>query len=262
MLDDDLTERLPDGQDKILAKKILEKSRRAADTGQAVLTSFLDPHEQQVAESVLQRIPGSYYYAYGGYPGAERVRMAVMPGALRNVVPDLEIEFLMVKSDAEFSVLISHRDVLGAVMSLGIKRNTVGDILIYSDNAKLAVKKEMAVFILNNLQRINKKGVTVETISAQEYAPEPGKTKIIRGTVASLRLDSVAGLGYSLSRTKMAAAIKGEQVKVNWRPIRNPAAVVKEGDILSFAGKGRVEIFAVGGESKKGRTRVELKRFL
>ncbi|HHX77388.1 MAG TPA: hypothetical protein GX697_03455, partial [Firmicutes bacterium] len=197
-----------------------------------------------------------------GYPGAERVRIALIPGALRNIVPDLEMEFLMLKADADLSSFVSHRDVLGALMSLGIKRNAVGDILLYADNARLVVKKELAAFIMNNLRRINNKEVTIETIRAQEYAPEPGKTKIIRGTVASLRLDAVAGLGYSLSRTKMAAAIKGEQVKVNWRPVNNPAAIVKEGDILSFAGRGQVEIFAVGGESKKGRTRVELKRFL
>src|SRR5690606_31151046 len=85
--------------------------------------------------------------------------------------------------------------------------------------------------------------------------------KEIKATVASLRLDAVAAEGFGMSRTKMVREIKAERVKLNWQPVSNPALAVKEGDVLSLRGRGRVVVAQVVGTTRKGRTSVVLQRY-
>ncbi|HHV71507.1 MAG TPA: RNA-binding protein, partial [Clostridia bacterium] len=61
---------------------------------------------------------------------------------------------------------------------------------------------------------------------------------------------------------KMVEQIKGEKVKVNWKTVINPSFQLKEGDVLSVRGRGRVVLEAVLGETKKGRKSVLLKRYV
>ena len=82
----------------------------------------------------------------------------------------------------------------------------------------------------------------------------------IRATVASLRLDSVAAAGFGVSRTQMTEEIQAEKVKVNWKDAKNASQNVKAGDIISFRGRGRVEVVEITGQTKKGRRGVLLKR--
>ncbi|HEY8345340.1 MAG TPA: S4 domain-containing protein, partial [Bacillota bacterium] len=84
----------------------------------------------------------------------------------------------------------------------------------------------------------------------------------IKTTVASLRLDAVAGLGFGISRTKMAREIKAEKVKVNWCSTTDPDYQVKVGDVLSIKGRGRVVVAETTGLSKKGRIGVILKKLI
>ena len=102
----------------------------------------------------------------------------------------------------------------------------------------------------------------MKLIALSELQLRPETVKEIRSTVASLRLDSVAASGFGVSRTQMAEEIQSEKVKVNWKDAKNPAQNVKAGDVISFRGRGRVEIVEITGQTKKGRTGVLLKRYM
>jgi RNA-binding protein YlmH len=250
-----------DEQDRVLAGKVMDKAGQALKRQGVVLTPFLDPHQQKVAETVLRQVPEITYYLSGGYPGAERVRLAVLPAYFQGGEQEMGLTYLRIEGDMRAHD-ISHRDVLGAVLALGIKREALGDILVEEEGAILIGTAEAAAFLLANLKQVRQTGVHVKIIEAGEFTPPAVKTKEVKGTVASLRLDAVASLGYSVSRTKMVSVIKADQVKVNWQPVKNPAAMVKEGDIISVSGRGRLEMVQVGGESRKGRLHIVVKKYL
>ncbi len=252
---------LREEQDKLLASRLLDRGRQALKRHAPLLTPFLDPRQQRVAEAALRTLEELTHYTYGGYPGAERVRLALMPRYMQNEEPDMELSFLRVRGDFREEDL-SHRDVLGAVLALGLKREVLGDIVVDQEGAVIIAAEEAAKYIRTGLKRVGPREVAVEDIKPGDFIPPPARTKSIRGTVASLRLDAVASLGYSVSRTKIVSVIKAEQVKVNWQPVKNPSAAVKEGDIISISGRGRLEVAKVGQVSRKGRLHVEVKKYL
>ncbi|HHV60411.1 MAG TPA: hypothetical protein GXX49_09045 [Clostridiaceae bacterium] len=98
-------------------------------------------------------------------------------------------------------------------------------------------------------------------IETNEFENSPGKFKEIKGTVASLRLDSVASLGFGISRSKITEFIKSERVSLNQKFTDNISKKVNEGDEISINGKGRVVLEKVGGLTKKGRISIELKKY-
>ena len=88
------------------------------------------------------------------------------------------------------------------------------------------------------------------------------RCKEIRATVASLRIDSIAASGFGSSRSRAAADIAADKMKLNWQPVKSASQTVKEGDIISMRGRGRLEVAEVRGQTKKGRTVVVLKRYI
>jgi RNA-binding protein YlmH len=118
------------------------------------------------------------------------------------------------------------------------------------------------LFILNNLEKVASNRIQVAEIEPEQLNLPNVKEKEIRSTVASLRLDAIAALGFGESRTKMVREIKAERVKVNWKPVKNPDQTVNSGDIISMRGRGRVIFREITGTSKKGRLGVVLVRLL
>ena len=147
-------------------------------------------------------------------------------------------------------------------MGLGMDRATTGDILVSAGTARILVDKKMAPFIVEHLTSIGATSVEATREDLQNIVPREERTKDIRATVASLRVDAVAAAGFGMSRSRAAADIEADKLKLNWQSVKNAAQSLKEGDILSLRGRGRVEVVAISGQTKKGRTGVWLRRFL
>lgn len=221
-------------------------------------TPFLDPLQLELARAALQEQPHLAYTVFGGFPAAERTCLRVFPAEQHCTLP--EVAALLVTWSGSDEKL-SHRDFLGAVLSLGLRRDQVGDILLLpEDRAVIFTVPAQADYICSNLARV--KGTAVEcSVVDLERLPLPVESgKEISGTVAGVRLDAVISLGFGISRSRAAVLIKGELVKVNWRPVNSPALQLKEGDLVSLQGRGRLEIVALEGETRKGRRRLRLKK--
>jgi RNA-binding protein YlmH len=175
--------------------------------------------------------------------------------------PSFDVAVVKAEWKSDFCYL-THRDVLGALMGLGIERDTLGDILVASGTAKILATKTMAEFLLSNLTQIGAAAVHCELDELASIAPREERTKDITATVASLRVDSVAAAGFGMSRSRAAADIEADKLKLNWQSVKNASVTVGEGDILSLRGRGRVEIVEVRGKTKKGRVGVSLKRYI
>lgn len=242
--------------------KILDKVALCARSFQPQASDFLDPYRQQLAKALAAQVPEVEYLLSGGYPQAERQRLLVFPDFL--AVDDLDdrIECLAVEGNFRFQK-VDHRDYLGSILGLGLKREKIGDIIVLEDGAQILADREVADYLVMNLTKIHRVPVKVRIIPRQEELALPeGKTREIKATVASLRLDAVAAVGFGTSRTQMAREIAAEKLKLNWQPVTDPAHPVREGDTLSLRGRGRVEVSLTCGNTRKGRISLVLHRYL
>lgn len=248
------------GDDRLLAAELLDKAKAALDHGRPEVTDFLDPAGRKLAEDVYSYIEGLRVMAFGGHRRLERVRLVVLPHYYLEETVQPPVAALEVKG--RFAGEATHRDFLGALMSLGIKREKIGDIIVTDEGCHVVVAPEVAETVKRDLTRVADKPVQVEEIDLERLAVPPERIKEVRSTVASLRLDAVAGLGFGESRTHMQREIKAGKVKVNWRPVTSPDREVVAGDVISIRGRGRVVVDSLTGVSKKGRTGVVLKRLM
>lgn len=160
-----------------------------------------------------------------------------------------------------FSEELSHRDYLGAVMNLGIERCKLGDIMVEGNRGILFVKEELSDYIRENLTRIRHTSVMVSLSPdfPEDYEP---KYEEIKGTVASIRLDTVLSLAFPLSRSKLTAYIEGDKVFVNGKLITSNGYRLKEGDMISVRKMGRILYGGILSETKKGRYLTVVRKYI
>ncbi|QDR80701.1 RNA-binding protein [Sporomusa termitida] len=249
--------------DADLAARLLDLAEATLKNRKYKISEFLDPYGQSIAETIAAHYNRLTLETNGGYPGAERMKAAFVDteflayaGAL-----DYSISCLSVQWDSRYCRL-SHRDVLGALMGLGIKREMLGDIIMGGEHCYIMADTNMAAYIAQNLAEVGQAAVAVAQASLADIPAKEEKIKEIRSTVASLRLDAVAASGFGTSRTRMAEDIAAAKVKINWQDAKSPAQAVKVGDVISMRGRGRVEVLEVPGQTKKGRYSVLLRRFM
>lgn len=242
------------------AIKLVDAAEQAMRTQKFRRTGFLDPYGKEIAQVVAANYDGLQVSFSGGYQGAERQR-ALFCHEDFPVATSWEIAVVRAEWNDVYEHL-SHRDVLGALMGLGLERETLGDIFITAGNARILVDEKIAPVLLTDCHEIGAAHVQCVLDDLTAIAPKKERCKEIRATVASLRADSIAAAGFGMSRSRAAADIAAEKLKINWQTAKGASQAIKEGDVLSLRGRGRLEVAEVRGQTKKGRTSVFLKRYL
>lgn len=247
--------------DKEAIARGLDLAERALRFHETQRGDFSDPYQTAMLVAILEKVPGVAVAANGGFVEAERKRLIVCPDYLDPEEQDPGIAYLAVEGNFKFR-RTGHRDFLGSLLGLGLRREKLGDILVDEHGVRLVVDGEVVDFIRTNLTRVGRNKVTVREIGRDELSPPQPEVKEIKATVPSLRLDVVAAQAFGLSRGKMAAEVAAEKVALNWRPCTNRSAPVQEGDLISVRGRGRAEVAAVTGQTKKGRIALLIKRYV
>ncbi len=229
--------------------------------GIVTFSDFLNLNELNILHTIPKHLLQSQYETFGGYDLAERQMVAFLPDALYCTLqyPFQILEIMPV--NRRFAEELSHRDYLGAVMNLGIERCKLGDILIDDGKALLFVREELAAYIPEHLTRIRHTSIQVRTADCLPASYEP-RYEAIKGTVASIRLDSILSLAFPLSRSKLTAYIEGGRVFVNGKLITSNGYRLKEGDIISVRKMGRIIYDGVLAETKKGRYMTVIRKYL
>ena len=241
------------------AVKLVDFAMQAVKNRKYKLSGFLTPFEQDMAGTIANSLGDLQVDFDGGFIGAERQRAAFCHEEFAGT-PNFEIAVIKAEWNGEFARL-SHGDVLGSIMSLGIDREIIGDIIATKNFAKILVDKKLADYFIMNLTRIGNTAVKTTLDELENIEPKEERIKEIKATVASLRADSIAAAGFGMSRSKAADDIAAEKVKLNWQTVKNSSQTIKQGDILSMRGRGRLEVTEIRGQTKKGRISVILKRF-
>lgn len=235
--------------------QVLQWKQEAEERYSVKLTDFLDPREQDIAESMIGKGSEASLSFWGGSSFSERKRALIYPSYFEPEKKDFEVSILEIQYPTKF-VTIEHRDVLGSLMNLGIKRGKFGDILQNNDRIQIIVTGDIADYVHLNVERIGKASVKMKPVSEDELIASDETYEMKEGTVSSLRLDVVLSEIYGLSRSKVSPLIQGSKVKVNWRVTEETSFAVEPGDYLSLRGYGRSKLLAVEGKTKKDKWRI------
>ena len=251
-------------EDRLVVARLLDKAGFAAKTNKLVHSEFLDPHQVSLAEKVLESLDVCEYAFYGGFPGAERAIAIFRPDFTSDDEQEQFTEGILKVLDIVPNSRggLSHRDYLGALMGLGIKREVTGDIIVTEEKCSIIVLSEIAGYIAGNLFKVGNTGVSLTVLDIMDLSvPEP-KAAEIKTTVAALRLDSFCAPAFGISRSKAAEFIKSGKVNLNWEMTQNTDSAVHEGDTISLRGKGRAVLEKVGGRTRKDRLTIQIKKFV
>ncbi len=225
-------------------------------TFQHKVTDFLDPREQQIVNMLIGTSHEELkLYQNGGSEFAERKRAIIAP--LYEEVTDESFQLtLMQASYHEKFVTITHGDVMGAFLSLGIKRKKLGDILVENGTIQIVVADEIAAYVFANLTAIKKATIQLAEKPLTSIIKKKADWIESDQTVSSLRLDAVLKTIYNISRKDASEYIAKRYVKVNFRVVDDGKFILAEGDLLSLRGKGRSKLISINGITKKDRHRI------
>ncbi len=241
--------------------RVIDQAEQAIKTWEVVQSDFLSPPEWAEVQRIFGRLTDVQLVGWGGYPQAERQRLAIARSELPLDTEQVELIALEIAGNFLFDPA-SHRDFLGALLGSGIVREKVGDIIVLGERgAQAIVVPELLDFLQVSLTQVRSVPVKVQPIPLNELKVIEPKKKELTTVEASMRLDAIASAGFGMSRSKMADMITGGDVRVNWKETTSSSHTVKPGDLIAIRGKGRVEVGEVM-VTKKDRYRVNLTRFV
>ena len=214
---------------------------------------FMSERKQAVLFSELKKAYFDNYLFFGGYGNSERKMLGLFfDEPCEDCFPISAVEFSFRKCDK-----LTHRDFLGALMSLGIERETVGDILVEDGRAVVFVKTELSDYIMSQISKVGSVGVKVDDADLSKLPQGRGfeeKTYI----VSSLRLDNIVAAVCRLSRDKTRTVIMADSVCVNFEETKNVSLNLKEDDVFTIRGKGKFVLKSILGTTGKGRIRISV----
>ena len=248
-------------EDKMLLAKVWDKIQAGIRKNIPASTGFLSPREQQMCRYLFGDLQGLFYF--GGYEEAERRMLVYLPEYLEELsLRDEDSPVVCIHGDFYEGDTLSHRDLLGALMGAGIARDTVGDILIDGNCCDLLVTAQIAPYVLQNLTSAGRTKLRLTVIPLSQIQVPQAQIKLIKDTLASLRLDSVVSAGFRIGRSQAAQAITAGKVAIDGLPCEKPDKAVSEGCKISLRGSGKILLAQVGSRTKKDRISVIIHRYV
>ncbi|CAH2212777.1 YlmH family RNA-binding protein [Tepidibacter aestuarii] len=241
--------------------KVIDKALGVLKNHDYRYTDFLNPYELKNAIAALNSIDDIKYSVYGGYDGSERKVIYIYPYYVSEEDIDSPISALTIEGNFKFKE-VSHKDYLGSILGLGIKREKIGDILIHKSFCQVVVQTDIKDYIILNMTKVARNNISVKEISISEIKKVDINYKEIGFTVSSNRIDSIVSSIYNISRQEANKIISSNRVYVDYEPINNISKKIDVNSLISVRGKGRCIICDIGDVNKKGRLRVKVKIIL
>ena len=241
----------PQEEDKLLLDRAYDTLTLAQRRNIPRFFGFLNEHESRYLREHLPKSADVSFY--GGYEGATRLMMGAC--ADRDSFPITALEFTYKRE-----IDLRHRDFLGALMALSIRRDTVGDILTGTGRTVIFVRDEIAPFLMNEVDRIGRVGVKIGYADVSEL-PVPDDHDELMFTLSSLRLDAFVAAAAHLSREKASKLIKSELVTVDHVTVTEVSALLKEGMTVTIRKYGKFVLTALPGQSRKGKLKAAVRHY-
>lgn len=255
--------------DRILVSKLLDKIEFVNKRNSVGHTDFLDMRQRQLLERVMLELKISNYVATGGYKTAERTVLVIYPEKLEEIIKNDQFDYntifevVRINLPNELKGMYSHRDYLGAIIKIGMKREKVGDIITSKDGADLIVLKESEKYIISGLKELTRFSKAIfQSWGIEKLNIEEPKTQLIDIIIPSMRIDSIVSEIIRTSRAKAVTIIKEERVFINHELVTKGAKEVKENDMITVRGKGRFKIGKIINNTRKGNLVLEVEKYV
>jgi len=243
-------------EQELCKKRLIDLSKQADIKGIVTFSGFLNLNEQNIYHTV-QNVLYTNAQLFGGYDSAERQMVAFIPDALYYDF-DYPIRCIhIVPKYPKFAEKLTHRDVLGALMNLGIERNRLGDILCFDEDYYVFCDEGILPFIMAELGKI--RHTLVDLTEENDYADLQANISLEEqyDMIASNRIDCIIAKAFHLSRSEASAYLAAEKVFINGKCITNCNQSCENGAIISVRGKARFIFEDCNKTSKKGKLRVK-----
>ena len=248
-------------EDRMLLAKLWDKINAGIRKNIPANTCFLSPRELEMSKFLFGEPEG--LHAFGGYADAERKMLVYLPEYLEeSSLFDVDSPCVCLRATFYQGDSPNHRDFLGALMSAGIGRETIGDICVGKEHCDFFVTQEIAPYILQNFTSAGRTKLHIERIPLGDAdIPQP-EVKEIRDTMASLRLDSVISSGFRISRSLASQYVTSGKAAIDGLPCEKPDKQVTESQKISVRGLGKIKLVQVNGRTKKDRISVVIHRYV
>lgn len=249
-------------EEQMIRKRFVDLSHIAYSRGIPMFTDFLSMNEISILNTTKANDLATTYYTFGGYDFAERQMAMFVPDAL---FKDRQYPIVSLKIQAKypkFAQEITHRDYLGAMIHLGVDRSRIGDIIV-KDKGKegyVFCHEKMAQFFCDELTQIKHTAVETVVCDLPDEISKPDLQEI-KGTVSSLRVDSITALAIHQSRSSISELFKEQKIFINGRLAKTNSQLLKEDDILTIRGYGRFVFKEILSTTKKDRLYVLLLKY-
>ncbi len=246
-------------EDEFFLAKVEDLAVQAERRNSPRFSLFLDERQAYMAEQHLKHQRFSNFLFFGGFEGAQRKVLGVFPEYMEpdeQLFPVIGLKFIYRKADQ-----LSHRDFLGSFMSLGVKREVIGDILVDEGQTVVCLYEKQFDYFTENVKKIGRVGVSVEPCDLSVVSYQPA-FKEISGTVSSLRLDCLVAEAAGTSREKAAQLIRTGLVQCDYEQIDSVSYQVKPGSVFSVRGHGKFVLSQEIRPTKKGRMFVTIQKYI
>ena len=214
-------------------------------------SDFLTPYEQRELASVLNGIYDVRYSFDGMSEQSERKIVSIYPDYLEESCQDILV-CLKITGNTLFSKL-SHRDYLGSILGLGLRREKIGDIFVVQDGAYIVCLQSVADYICFHLEKVKNVSVKVNRVEKDEIELPKQEKRECEFVVSSIRLDSIVAGMFHLSRNDAKSLVQKELVSVDYEVISNPSKILEPPSVISVRGFGKGTFEKVLYQTKKDR---------
>lgn len=237
----------------MLISRISDLYYLSAERNKPTFSNFLNENEVSVCIDALEDFGFDNFSFFGGYNNSQRKILGF--SAHDKDFPISIIEFSYRKQDS-----VNHRQLLGAILSTGLKRSVIGDIICLEGKSYVFILSNQADYVMGQVQRVARVGVKSRLVKLSDFTYSP-VFKISDYTVSSMRLDNIVAAITGLSREKTRGLILSGSVYKNQLENRNLSQSVDAGDVLSIRKYGKYTMQESGGLTKKGRIKIKIKQY-
>lgn len=260
-----ILEKYRNEDDRLLISKLFDKIALAEKQNKIQVTDFLSPVELRIIKDVLNMIDYKNYKVYGAVEEADRNAVIIYPDKLEKLFLDDKFDYNSVFSCIRISNCIEnyeHKMYLGACIKLGVKREKIGDIVVFENGADIIISKDIEKFLATNLSELNRfKNSQIESIKLNQITKKEQRFKEMKVIVSSLRLDNVVAEIVNTSRSKAVELLKQERVFINYKNEYKPTKLVNEKDLITVRGKGKFIIDEIEGSTRSGKVIILVKKY-
>lgn len=253
--------------DKILLAQILDKIEFSKQREKIEYTDFLDMYQVALVKNFMKKIDFENYILFGGFENAERKVLILYPEKYNINMIEKNYSKIMkvirINLNEEEKGMYSHRNYLGGIIKLGMKREKVGDILVSDDGADILVKNETSEVLKQNLGTLTRfENAKIEIVELDNLREQEIKVEEMKIIVPSLRLDNFVSDLAKTSRSKAVQIIDSERVFINGQNETKASKQVKLGDVITIRGKGRFVVKEFSGTTRSGRIVVTVEKYV